>query len=137
MNPLNFTAGKFIDGQSSRARGIVEQLLTQTNELVLSRVTGEFVPGETLQSEQDGTFTPFNFSEEEGTIAEFKFSSFGSGYTNLADIIATINIDGVNRLTDIGTSNINLLNNKSGQSLFLLLPEKLLELSQPHLWLKL
>ena len=110
-NPLNFTAGKFIDGQSSRARGIVEQLLTQTNELVLSRVTGEFVPGETLQSEQDGTLTPFNFSEEEGTIAELKFISFGSSYTNTADVTA-INIDGVNRLSDIGASNINILNNE-------------------------
>jgi hypothetical protein len=107
-NPLNFTIGKFIDGQSSRARGIVEQLLTQTNELVLSRVTGEFVPGETLQSEQDGNVTPFNFSEEEGTLQELKVVAFGTAYTNNADVTA-ININGVNRLTEIGASNINVV----------------------------
>ena len=54
-NPLNFTLGKFITGQTSGAVGIVEQLITDSRELVLSRVTGVFVEGETLLSEQTGT----------------------------------------------------------------------------------
>ena len=73
-NPLNFTEGKFITGQTSGARGIVEQLITDSRELVLSRVTGEFVEGETLLSEQTGASTPTNFVETEGTIREFKLN---------------------------------------------------------------
>ena len=104
-NPLNFTVGKFIDGQSSGARGIVEQLITDTNELILSRVTGQFLNGETLLSEQDGNTTPYNFVEPNGTVAYLKPSSFGSGYT-VASAITNISIGGVNRLTEIGESNI-------------------------------
>ena len=110
-NPLNFSAGKFITGQSSGARGIVEQLLPDTNELVLSRVSGSFADSETLLSEQDGTTTPYNFVEPKGTLASIKMISFGSNYTVNTDITA-ININGVNRLTEIGASNITILNNE-------------------------
>ena len=110
-NPLNFTLGKFITGQSSGARGIVEQLLPDTKELILSRVVGEFVEGETILSEQTGNSTPNNFVESEGTIREFKFENFGSAYADAADI-TEINIGGVNRLSDIGASSITVTNNQ-------------------------
>ena len=106
-----FSLGKFITGQTSNARGIVEQRIDATRELILSRVTGEFIPGETLLSEQDGTTTPYNFAEKEGTISELKIVSFGQAYVDVADITA-ININGVNKLTEIGTSNITVAGNE-------------------------
>lgn len=110
-NALNFSLGKFITGQTSGARGIVEQLIPNSKELVLSRVLGEFVEGETLVSETDSNSTPFNFVETEGTIREFKIANFGSAYANAADITA-INIDGVNQLTVIGDSQISITSNE-------------------------
>ena len=110
-DPLNFSLGKFITGQTSGARGIVEDLVADSRELILSRVLGEFKEGETLVSEQDGASTPFNFIETEGTISEFKIQNFGSAYVDAADITA-VNISGVNRLTAIGTSNITVTNNE-------------------------
>ena len=110
-NPLNFTVGKFITGQSSGAVGIVEQLLTDTKELVLSRVEGTFVEGETLLSEQDGTSTPYNFVQRDGTISYLKPVSFGSGYVDVNDISA-ININGNNAVSTIGLSNVTVLNNE-------------------------
>lgn len=110
-NPLNFSVGKFITGQSSGARGIVEQLLTDTNELILSRVSGNFTDAETLLSEQDGTTTPYNFVEPKGSLASLKVASFGATYAANTDITA-INVNGVNRLTEIGASNITILNNE-------------------------
>ena len=110
-NPLNFSLGKFITGQTSGAVGIVEQLIDDSKELILSRVTGEFIEGETLLSEQTGASTPNNFVETEGTIREFKVESFGTAYANAADITA-INIGGVNRLTDIDVANITVTSNQ-------------------------
>ena len=110
-DPLNFSVGKFITGQTSGARGIVEQLIADSRELVLSRVVGEFSEGETLASEQDGASTPFNFIETEGTISEFKIQNFGSSYANVADITA-INIAGVNQLATIEASNVTVTNNE-------------------------
>ena len=109
-NAVNFTEGKFITGQTSGARGIVEQTITESRELILSRVTGEFVEGETLLSEQTGATTPTNFVETEGTIREFKIESFGSGYTNAG--ITEINIGGVNRLTEIDSTSITVTGNQ-------------------------
>jgi hypothetical protein len=112
-NPLNFSVGKFITGQTSNARGIVEQLLSDTNELILSGVIGEFAEGETLLSEQDGTTTPYNFVSQEGTISDFKAVSFGQNYdADPSGDVTAININGVNRLSDIGVSNITVLNNE-------------------------
>ena len=110
-NPLNFSVGKFITGQSSGARGIVEQLLTDTNELILSRVSGSFIDAETLLSEQDGTTTPYNFIEQKGSLASLKVVSFGATYAANTDITA-INVNGVNRLTEIGASNVTISNNE-------------------------
>lgn len=110
-DPLNFSVGKFITGQTSGARGIVEQLIADSKELILSRVVGEFSEGETLASEQDGASTPFNFIETEGTILEFKIQNFGTSYVDAADITA-INIGGVNQLTAIEASNITVTNNQ-------------------------
>jgi hypothetical protein len=110
-NPLNFSLGKFITGQTSGARGIVEQLIDDTNEVILSRVSGTFIDGETLLSEQDETSTPYNFVEPKGSLASLKMISFGSAY-NLNTNITAININGVNRLTDIGAANIVILNNE-------------------------
>lgn len=108
-NPLNFNVGKFITGQSSGAQGIVEQLITDTNELILSRVAGQFLNGETLLSEQDGNTTPYNFVELSGTVDYLKPSSFGSGYLTSAGI-TNINIGGVNYINEIGESNIIITN---------------------------
>ena len=108
-NPLNFNVGKFIDGQSSGARGIVEQLVTETNELILSRVTGQFLDGETLLSEQDGNTTPYNFVEPTGTLAALKPSSFGSGYLAASGVTA-IFIDGLDYVNEIGENNIYISN---------------------------
>jgi len=110
-NPLNFSVGKFITGQTSGARGIVEQLLTDTNELILSRVSGSFTDAETLLSEQDGTTTPYNFVEPKGSLASLKVAAFGATYAANTDITA-INVNGVNRLTEIGASNVTILNNE-------------------------
>lgn len=110
-NPLNFNLGKFITGQTSNSRGIVEQLLPDSKELVLSRVSGEFVEGETLLSEQDGSTTPYNFIETEGTIEGFKVSNFGSAYPDNADITA-INIGGTNHLTTITAANVTVNSNQ-------------------------
>ena len=111
-NPVtSFSSGKYITGQTSNARGIVEQTISDTDELVLSRVSGDFVPGETLLSEQDGTTTPYNFAEKEGTLLELKMISFGQAYVDSADITA-INVNGVNKLTEIGAVNITVLNNE-------------------------
>jgi len=107
-NPIAFTEGKFITGQTSGARGIVEQKIPDTRELVLSRVLGEFVEGETLLSEQDGSTTPYNFIETEGTIEEFKFKTFGSNYAGTTGDITAINIGGVNKLTAITETNITV-----------------------------
>ena len=107
-NAVNFTVGKFITGQSSGAVGIVEQVLPDTKELILSRVEGTFQEGETLLSEQDGTTTPYNFVQRDGTIAYFKAKAFGQSYT-AASGLTSITIDGTDELATIGESNVTIL----------------------------
>lgn len=102
-NPVNFSIGKFVTGQSSGAEGIVERVLTDTNEVILSKVNGTFQSNETILSELDGTTTPYNFIEEDNTISYLKPVSFGSGYTSISGITVTIN--GLNVTSTIGTSN--------------------------------
>lgn len=109
-NAVNFSVGKFITGQSSGAVGIVEAVLTDTNEIILSQVSGKFQSGETLLSELTGTSTPYNFVEDDGTIGYMKVNSFGSGYTSVSGI--SIFVNGVDQTSAIGQSNITL---SSGQ----------------------
>jgi hypothetical protein len=109
-NTLNFTKGKIITGQSSGATGIVELLSPDTNEVILSQVSGKFQSGETVLSELDGTTTPYNFIEDDGTIAYLKPVSFGTGYTTLSGI--TVAINGVDVTSQIGYSNITLVSNQ-------------------------
>ena len=105
-NAINFTKGKIITGQTSGATGIVELLSSETNEIILSQVSGIFQSGETILSELDGTSTPYNFIEDDGSIAYLKPVSLGSGYTSSSGI--TININGTNVTSAIGYSNIIL-----------------------------
>lgn len=105
-NPVNFTVGKFVTGQSSGAEGIVERVLADTNEIILSRVNGQFQQNETILSELDGTSTPYNFIEEDNTISYLKPVSFGSGYTTASSITVTIN--GQNVTSTIQASNITV-----------------------------
>lgn len=105
-NSVNFTVGKTITGQSSGATGIVEMIISDTREVILSKVVGTFVEGETLSSEPVGTSSPYNFVETEGSISYFKPVTVGSGYTTTSGM--TISIDGVNKTTDIGLTNVTL-----------------------------
>jgi len=107
-NPVNFSVGKFVTGQSSGAEGIVEQILSDTNEVVLSRVNGIFQDNETILSELDGTSTPYNIIEEDSTIAYLKPKSFGSGYTTASSL--TISIGGTDVTSIIQASNITITN---------------------------
>jgi hypothetical protein len=109
-NTLNFTKGKIVTGQTSGATGIVELLSPDTNEVILSQVSGKFQSGETVLSELDGTTTPYNFIEDDGTIAYLKPISFGSGYTSVSGI--TVSINGTNVTSSIGYSNITLSGNQ-------------------------
>lgn len=109
-NILGFTKGKIITGQTSGSTGIIELLVPDTNEIIVSQVSGKFAPGETILSELDGTSTPYNFIEDEGTIQYLKPISFGSGYTSVSGITVTIN--GVNVTSQIGYSNITLTSNQ-------------------------
>ena len=105
-NVLNFTKGKIITGQTSGATGIVELLLPETNEVILSQVSGIFQSGETVLSELDGTSTPYNFIEDDGSIAYLKPVAFGTSYSSVSGV--TINVDGTDKTSVIGYSNITL-----------------------------
>jgi hypothetical protein len=105
-NAINFTKGKIITGQTSGATAIVELLLPETNEVILSKVSGIFQSGETVLSELDGTSTPYNFIEDDGSIAYLKPVTFGSGYTSVSGV--TINVNGTDKTSVIGFSNITL-----------------------------
>ena len=103
---INFTVGKTITGQSSGATGIVEMIIADTREVILSKVVGTFVEGETLSSEPVGTSSPYNFVETEGSISYFKPVTVGSGYTTTSGM--TISIDGVDKTSQIELSNVTL-----------------------------
>lgn len=103
--PINFTQGKTITGQSSGAYGIVESVITDTREVLLSKVVGQFSEGETLLSEVVGTSSPYNYIESEGSIEYFKPISVGAGYTVSG---VTISLDGIDYTADIdATNNVN------------------------------
>lgn len=105
-NAVNFSVGKFITGQTSGAVGIVENVLSSTTEVVLSQVSGNFVSGETILSELDGTSTPYNFVQDDNSIDYLKPVSFGSGYTSVSGV--TITIAGVDVTSTIGYSNLSI-----------------------------
>jgi len=116
-NSVNFftggttlAVGRYVYGQSSGASGILETYSDEGREIFLSNVSGTFRPGETIITEPIGTSTPVNFIEPEGTIEYFKQVNGGTGYTTASGITVTIN--GVDKTSIIGTSNINVSGGK-------------------------
>jgi len=102
----NLAIGYYVFGQSSGATGILESYSADTREIILSNVKGSFRPGETIITETIGTSTPVNFIEPEGTIEYFKKVSGGAGYTTASGV--TVFINGVDKTSVIGSSNINV-----------------------------
>ena len=109
-NNIAFTVGKYVTGQVSGAVGIVEKIYTSTNSVILSKVTGTFIPGETVNEELIGTSSQFNVIEQEGTVSYLKANSTGSGYPATGSGI-TVYFNGVLQST-ITVNDLKINSNK-------------------------
>lgn len=110
QNSPNFIVGASLTGQTSKATGIIEEVIASTKEVILSNVSGTFIPGEAVVSDvnPNTNTTPSNLIELEGTVRYLKANTFGSSYPVTASgIVLKVNGNTINTLSPSDYSIIN------------------------------